>query len=508
MLRIVPIDDVWIRIDCDDAIAQELSEYFQFDVPGSQHMRRVNGQLRHWDAKIRLFKLRTHRIYRGLLPRVLEFAAAREYDVDNRVPTPDPLWKELDDVLRTFKLPFQPDDSQKLALRRLLDNERHIILSPTGSGKSFIIYLMTRLLADCKTLIVVPTIGLVSQLVKDFADYGADTDAEIHPIFAGQEKDADKRIYISTWQSIHKKEAAYFAQFDCIVVDEVHHAKAKSLVHLLEQATKTPYRFGFTGTLEDTECHRLVLEGLLGTISKVTTTNALIKKGRLSPLRVRVCVLEYPDGIKRPLARGNYQDEIEFIVQHAPRQEFLARLVSQLHGNTLILFNFIEKQGIPLHARIEKVCGAHKRVHYIAGSVEGSERERIRRAVCEGDDHVIVASYGTFSTGINIPSLHNIVFAHPAKSKYRVLQSIGRTLRTSEGKTHATLFDLVDDLRWKSWQNHAFSHGAERMSYYSAEKFPCQMMKVPLTMFTVKHAPNAPVDAGATNPLDDDTDVS
>jgi len=490
-MDITALDNVWIQIACDDSIARELSDYFSFEVPGAQFMKR-RAAYKHWDSRIRLFKLRTRTIYRGLLPRVLEFAHARNYSITNRVPAAKPLYTDLDDAVSNLNLPVDLRDYQQTSLRILLDNHRRIILSPTGSGKSLVIYLISQLLRDTKVLIVVPTIGLVAQMVKDFVSYGLEE--RIHTIHAGCEKQDTARLFVSTWQSIYKMPPDYFNQFETVICDEVHLAKAKSLTSLLEKCN-APYRFGFTGTLDELQCHRLMLEGLFGSVTQVTTTAKLVEKQQLSPLHVKMLVLEYPDGERKIHRHDQYQDEVDFIVQHAARLEFVAQLAKHLKGNTLVLFNYVEKHGIPLHERIQRVCKG-KDVHYIAGSIDGDERETIRQWVTgENDNQVIVASFGTFSTGINIPNIRHLVFASPSKSKIRVLQSIGRAARLHELKDHATIWDIVDDLRIGKHVNHTFKHAQLRAQYYSTEKFPTQLQQIPLTKFVQAR----PVDAGATN---------
>ena len=485
MVTVHPLDDVWVRVECDDAIARELSDYFTFEAPGAHFMRRQQARFKHWDGRIRLFKLKTRTIYRGLVSRIAEFCAQRDYALE--VLTKGSGDALSDEQLDAFlyspgRFPFAPDPDQRLAVRTLLDTRRGIILSPTGSGKSFIIYTLAQLL-DVKTLIVVPTIGLVSQMAADFASYGFDL-KDLHTIQAGREKDADAKLYVSTWQSIFKLPPDYFAQFDCIIVDEVHQAKAKSLTHLLEKATSTQYRFGFTGTLDDTEAHRLILEGLFGSVTQVTTTRELQKRGRLADLRVKMVVLRYPEHECKQMKNAQYPDEVEFIVQHPARMAFVTKLVKGLHGNVLVLFNFVEKQGIPMHDCIKAAC-PDKDVHYIAGSVGGDERESIRNYVeSENDNQVIVASYGTFSTGINLRNLRHLVFASPSKSKIRVLQSIGRALRTHETKDHATLWDLTDDLHVGKHRNFAMKHAEQRALYYASEKFPVSLHPISLDAFS------------------------
>lgn len=483
MVDIYPLDDVWVRIDAPDAVLRELSDYFTFETPGAQYMRR-KSQYRKWDGRIRLFKLKTRTLYRGLTARIEEFCEQRNYACTNHVPAPEALFEgaALDEWLQSMQLPLSVRDYQYAALRNMLDNERAIILSSTGSGKSYIIYLITQLL-NVRTLLVVPTVGLVSQMAQDFKEYGFDP-RNFHTIKAGSAKDDESAsLYISTWQSIYQQPSEYFQQFDCIIVDEVHQAKAKSLSHLLEQATTTKYRFGFTGTLDDTEAHQLILEGLFGSVTRVATTKDLIKQKHLTPLRVRGVVLHYPDAVRKQLRGIAYPDEVDYIISDRARLSFVAQLAASLSGNVLVLFNFVEKHGEPLYERIRDVAKS-KDVHFIAGRVDGDEREGIRQQLIHTDDHqVLVGSYGTFSTGQNVPNLRHIVFASPSKSKIRVLQSIGRGLRLHASKNVVTLWDLWDDLRHGKHVNYAMRHAEQRVEYYTKEQFPIVMSEISLERF-------------------------
>jgi len=473
------VDRVWIRIECSDAIARELSDYFTFQSPGSQFMRR-QSRFKGWDGRVRLFKLRTHTIYRGLLTRLLEFAEQREYTVDNQVPVDEPCVYG-DDVqawIAEQTLPFPVREYQADALRICLNAQRGIIVSPTGSGKSYIIWLLTQALVVPQTLVIVPTIGLVTQMAGDFISYGCDPDA-IHTIQGGCAKETSRPYVISTWQSIYDLPASYFDKFQMVVCDEVHLAKAKSLTGLMEKCIHAPYRFGFTGTITDTQAHRLILEGLFGDVSKVTTTTALVKREELAPLHVKMVVLEYPEQTRKNLRHTQYQDEVDFIVGDLARSEFIAQTVAKLKGNTLVLFTLIDKHGKYLYERIRELC-PNKAVHFVTGSVGADGREEVRQTVenTEDTEQVIVASFGVFSTGVNLRRLHNLVFASAGKSKIRTLQSIGRGLRTHASKTKITIYDIVDDFRIGKRENYAWKHAQLRAELYAQEKFPVTLHRI------------------------------
>ena len=205
------------------------------------------------------------------------------------------------------------------------------------------------------------------------------------------------------------------------------------------------FRFGLTGTLDDTQTHKLVLEGLFGTVNKVVSTKELIDKNTLSQLKIDSLVLTYNEAECKFNRDLKYADELDFIVTHDRRLLFTQNLVSSINGNTLLLFQFVEKHGLPLFNLIQQELHDRK-VFFVYGGVDANEREKIREITEKQKNAVIVASYGTFSTGINIRNLHNIIFSSPSKSKIRVLLSIGRGLRLGDNKTQCKLYDIADDL--------------------------------------------------------------
>ena len=480
-LTVKKVNEVYMTVDCDGGSCFELADYFTFTVPGMQYMPAVRNKF--WDGKIRLFNAQTKKIYAGLLPHVQKFCDERDYNLEI-----DPAYADQEFSIAEAKqfaskldLPFEIRDYQLDAFAHAIKKKRALMLSPTASGKSLIIYLLAAYLSK-KTLIIVPTISLVQQMAGDFKSYGYQ--GEPHMITAGVEKDTSHLLTISTWQSIHKMPKKWFEQFDVVIGDEAHQFKSKSLTSIMTKLVSTPYRFGFTGTLDGTQTHRLVLEGLFGSVEKVTTTDELIKKGTLSEFNVKCIELQYPDEVKKQHIKDKYQDEVDFLVRNEARNRFLRNLALSLNGNTLMLFQFVEKHGKPLYDQIESTVrnsiDKDRKVFFVSGEVDGNSREEIRHIVEDEENYITVASFGTFSTGINIKRLHNIVFCSPSKSRIRVLQSIGRGLRTGEGKEVATLFDIADKMAWKSKKNYTLEHFAERVKMYNEEKFNYKIYKVAL----------------------------
>jgi superfamily II DNA or RNA helicase len=319
---------------------------------------------------------------------------------------------------------------------------------------------------------------LVSQLASDFADYGFQSDEHVHRIYSGQDKQTDKPITISTWQSIYKLPKEFFEQFDVVIGDEAHLFKAKSLTSIMGKLKKCKYKIGFTGTLDGTETNKLVLEGLFGAAKRVVTTSELIDSKYLAAFKIKCLLLKYPEDTCKLIKSFDYQAEIDWIVRCPQRNNFIKNLALSLTGNTLLLFQFVEKHGDVLYDLIKK--STDRNVYFVSGRVEGDEREQIRKIVETEKDAIIVASSGTFSTGVNIRNLHNVIFSSPSKSRVRNLQSIGRVLRRSETKTDAVLYDIADDFSIKSWRNHTLNHFIERTKIYNDEKFKFKVYPVNL----------------------------
>ncbi len=427
---------------------------------------------KYWDGKIRLYNTMTGLTYAGLVQNISKFAKSRNYEVE---VDPDLIhtYQITDDLVKSFleycKLKITPRDYQIEAFRHAVSKNRAVFLSPTASGKSLIIYLITRYYNE-KTLIVVPTTSLVSQLATDFAEYGFDSGSKVHSIYAGQDKQTDKPITISTWQSIFKMHRTWFDQFKLVIGDEAHQFKAKSLTSIMEKLYECPYRFGFTGTLDGSLTNETTLEGLFGPVEKVTTTSKLMEQGHVAELKIKNLILQYKPEIRKQCKDYDYQTEIDFLVRYEPRNRFITNLASSLKGNSLVLYQFVDKHGKVLYDMISKK-NTDRKIFYIHGGVDAEDREEVRAIVEKENDAIIVASYGTFSTGINIRNLHNVVFASPTKSRIRTLQSIGRGLRTTEGKNNVTIYDIADDLKYKTHTNFTLQHLVERLEIYNSENF-------------------------------------
>ena len=485
-IRIEKFNEVYLRVKCEPAVAKELSEFFTFEVPNARFMPSVRNRM--WDGRIRLFNPATGKIYMGLLPYVLQFFQKQGYysiQYGEGLRASRGIEKKL---IKKFVNKITKDlevrDYQIDAIHHIINNDRGLILSPTGSGKSYIIYALVRyyvdLMPDKKVLVVVPTTSLVEQMYSDFADYGWFPDEHCHKLYAGHEKNTEKEVVISTWQSIYKMPKSYFNQFGSVFIDECHLAKAKSLTSIMTKLQDCQYRVGTTGTLDGIEVHQLVLEGLFGKCEQVTTTTELIEEKHLSDLHINCLVLEHP---KNKRSRRTYQEEVDLLAKDKSRNKFIARIALEETGNTLILCRYIAQVELIYSLLTESnLFNKRKKTFQVYGATPTDEREEVRRIIEKEDTAIIVASYGVFSTGINIKRLHNIIFGSPYKSQIRVLQSIGRGLRVAEDKSELKVIDIADDLSYNNKDNFSLNHFRERISIYNEQGFDYDI--VPITLKT------------------------
>ena len=482
-LTISKKNEVYLNITAEPHIYYELRDAFQFEVPNAKFSPAYKNK--YWNGFIYLFNVDTREIYAGLLDRVIQFCKDHEYTyefTDNKFyglpfELNEGISKEGVKDYMTSICSYTPRDYQVEGVYDALKHNRKLLISPTASGKSLMIYSVVRYYVERKQniLIVVPTTSLVEQIYKDFADYGWDVGSYCHKIYAGKERETDSQVIVTTWQSIFKMPKQYFERFNVVIGDEAHQFKSKSLISIMTKLCDAKYRFGFTGTLDGSQTHKWVLEGLFGPSYKIINTDELMKKGHLAKLDIKILLLKHP-----PNRFDVFEDEIQYLINHERRNNFIKNLTLDLKGNTLVLFNRVESHGQPLYDLINNNKIGDRKVFFIHGGVDTEERERVREITEKENNAIIVASYGTFSTGINIKNLHNVIFASPSKSRIRNLQSIGRVLRKSDNKIKATLYDIADDISYKSRKNYTLNHLIERIKIYNEENFNYEIVNIPL----------------------------
>lgn len=496
------VNEVYSKIICEQSLLFELVDDFAVLVDGYKFMPAYKKG--YWDGKIRYVQ-QNGLFYNGLLKRIWLKCKEKGYtefefnDYNNK--------KEYDEIsvaekLEEFNLPFPPYDYQLDAIQDALIKRKVILKASVSSGKSLIAYSVSRILANDgkKVLIVVPTVMLVNQLKSDFTEYSIedenyDVDDYVHKVFAGESKWSDKPITISTYQSISAlkegKDASklkeFMEQFDAVIVDEAHSAKANEMKLILESAINAKYRIGMTGTIDDLKSQIETLEGLLGEVKVVLTSRELIDSGRGTEIKIVPCVLKYDDEVCKDMQREigklykpnqkgiskAYQYEMDSIISNSRRSEFIAKLAGKLRGNTVILTRYIENHAIPMAEIIRK--HTDKTVIVLDKDTPAEMREEVRKSLEHIDDAIIIASYSLMAVGINIKNLHNLIFSFPLKSKIPILQSIGRLLRLHKSKDIAHVFDIVDDFSYNGSQTYTMKHFQSRFVFYEQEQYPVEI---------------------------------
>lgn len=502
-----------MKVETSQGVERELYDHFSFYVPNYKFTPLFKKKL--WDGQIHLFDSRQKTLPRGLINDLIQFSTldGRDYLIQMDQALIDDINQEKIDPNFFSTIEYtsngksiHPMDYQLNAVQFALENKRALIKSPTGSGKSLIIYSIIRYILDKslvdydqKILIVVPSTSLVEQMFKDFWDYSENDYAfsasnTCQRLYSGVKQDqqsiTDPRIVISTWQSIHRKETKWFSQFGAVIGDEVHVFKAKSLNTIMMNLQNAKYRIGTTGTLDGTETNLMTIKGLFGEIYEAATTKELMDKNILSQLHINILALLYPkctivnDKLNPLTPKQKYDKEIETIISHEKRTSFVCKLaLDKKDENTLILFNFVAKHGKPIFKKLlEMNADSERKILYISGETSVEDREKARHIAETENGVIIVASYGTYQQGINIKNLQNIIFAAPSKSQVRVLQSIGRALRISGDKNYANLYDVIDILSGDTRKkNNLYRHGIERMNMYVKEQCKYKIFEIPIS---------------------------
>ncbi len=477
MIRILKRNESHLKIEGPPDFLNALSKKLTVTIPNFQHTPAFKNAKGKWDGSVRYFSQANCNLLYGHLNEVLSIAQELNYKVTLETGVNDVDKFSVADVnklLDEANLPakFERRDYQLQYASAALSQKRILIESPTGSGKSFLMYIILLKLLDAmegRIAVIVPRTSLVEQMYSDFADYGMDVERYCGRIYAKyKDINPDKRIYITTWQSIATRELDYFLQFEAVLGDEAHTFKAKSLRYIMENCNNASYRIGLTGTIPSKPSEKLLVEGLFGPEYNLETSRSLIDRGVLNEMHpIKVKVLKYSETERKLNRKTKYQEEIDFIINSDKRNKYLKELTKSLSSNTLLLFSRVEAHGKPLYELIKDRVG--KNVYFISGEVETIEREKIRKIMESESDAVIIASMGTFSTGINIPNLNNLILAMPTKSDELVVQMIGRVLRKSDSPTK--VYDIVDDLSWNGEHNYAMRHALERIKIYAKKEY-------------------------------------
>ena len=485
-LIIEKLNNVYLRIKCDMGQKMELKAFSSFYAPAFQYHPKFKSKI--WDGKVSYFNLKDNTVPIGLLPEIFKFCKKYGYkpklnfNVDELKPD-----EVDDDFLHEFynKLfansNIKPRDYQHHAIKSALNNSRGVIQSCTGSGKSLIIYSLIRfLLAEGKQVIlVVPNVSLVNQMYADFVDYGwlkAFESAE--KLYSGEKPTFDKPLLITTYQSLMKRPPKFFERFDAIINDEAHSVKSIELQKIAQKCVNADVRIGLTGTMPKELSDKYNIQGMLGPVIFNLKSKTLIDSGKLARIKVVNTFLDYPQSLKKLGANRNYHDEIKLIESFPERNYIFKYIFDNLSDgdNSIVLVDRIDHLD-SIAEYIEKEIDDKYTLYVINGSVKPDEREKIRTAIDKQENVILVATYGTVSTGINIKRIHNVILASSSKSEIRILQSIGRGLRTHSEKSGVIIWDLVDDFsyttnRGNHKKNHTYKHWEERYKYYNEQEFP------------------------------------
>jgi len=478
-------DETYFKVECDVGTHLEIREHVS--VYAANYKFHPKFKARIWNGKISFYDVRNHLFPIGLLPEIYKVAEKFGYDVVLDFDVNELSKIVPDDVLETFcdniseGTKFTIRDYQFDTVKAALENKRGLIVSGTGSGKSYDIYTIFRYLLERgkkKMILIVPNTSLVEQMFTDFIDYGwTEINKYVTKLYAGKKPDYNKPILITTWQSIYKNHESFFEDYEVVIIDECHNAKSMAINSVMKKCKRATYRLGFTGTMPTEKADEYNIKSVLGPVIFELKSKELIDRGILSKIYIANILLKYSKQDVDLQKGRSYPEEVRFIEGYSGRNKALDFIFTHVHNNhnTLILCNHIDHLKT-IEGYIRTNFDKKYLLYSIHGEIKTSDRENIRRLMETGENVILLASYGTCSAGLNIKRIHNVIFASSSKSKIRVLQSIGRGLRTHESKEQVILWDLVDSLSYinrnnKEIFNYSMQHWHERLKYYTDQGF-------------------------------------
>lgn len=488
-MKLYKKDEVFFKVECNISQALELKSELTCFAPNYKFNPKYKS--RAWNGKISFFDLETRLMPIGLLTNFLKFCKKYDYEYEFMFDKSTLINDiEYDDVEKfttvvrekyNCKYNFEGEYGYQLeSIHKAIQCKRGVLLLPTGSGKSHVIYNIIQFLraTNKKVLLVVPNTSLVEQMYNDFIEYGwLDVFTYATKVYSGKKPDYTKQVVITTWQSIHKKQAKFFEPFEAIIVDETHGAKSVSIQSIAKKAVNCEYRLGLTGTLPEVEADQYNIHGYIGPIIYKKKSAELIDDGVLSGIKIANLLVKYPDEVVLKNKRRPYVEEIDTIYSHPKRSNVFNHVLDHIPEgqNSLILCHVIEHlESIERHLR--ETLDEKYSIYVIHGKIKTERREEIRQAIDKKENVVLIGTYATMSTGINIKRIHNVIFGSSYKAKIKILQSIGRGLRLHKTKDKMILWDIIDDLRCPNrtgtvYENHVFKHWRERLRYYKEQGF-------------------------------------
>lgn len=453
----------------------KIYRYFAIKDPKLTHTAKVRCGVS--DGKIKFVK-KNGNFLKGLLNKIKAYMDRQniDYIVDFKLTegiNKDDVFKFISEL----KLPFDPYDFQKNGVKIAVDNKQKIVLSATGSGKSYLLYILSRYLQHVneQVLLVVPDVGLVNQMYNDFKDYAQadkehlkDFDNIYHKIFAGQDKDTDHPVIISTWQSIYDLDKSHplFKKTNVILSDECHLCSSDSYMEIFEKAVNTTKRIGVTGTLPEDLIEQLKLEGIFGTSLRIVSSRQLIEMGLATESVVQPVILNYDEETIQTVYRAkDWRYEQRVIMESEERFDFVTKFIEKLakknKGNVIVLFKNVD-YGNRLYERLKE---RHGNTFLIKGSVSPKKREEIRNNLDKISDGILIGTDKIVSTGLNIKSLRYMVNTQNGKSEIKTIQSIGRLMRLFDGKDGSVLYDIVDNLIYTTRPSKKYPKGNKKYNY-------------------------------------------
>jgi len=479
------INESYFYIEVDDGdLLYELEDRFAIYRDGYQfHPAYKNHS---WDGRDRYFKVLTHYFPVGLVGELEKYCKQKGHKLTFLNYEPNPEWISREKLRANNRQilagsTYTVRDYQEDAVYQALNNRMGILECCTSSGKSFMIYLILRNLmmekGFKKMMLIVPNIMLVTQMYKDMKSYGWD---DIDNWAEMQDKDHkptfNKSILITTWQSLPKRDPSFYSKYEAVIVDECHGARGIRLNDYIKYCINAKFKLGTTGTLPTSLSDKYDIFSVLGKVLYKITSKELIARGFLTDIIIANIFLQYPIEFILSNQERTFPEEVRMVEEYENRTKILDKIFSAMppKHNILVLCNHVDH--VDSTAEYISKIAPDRRITKITGSVKAAEREFIRVAAEETDGLVIVATFGTMSTGVNIKKIHEIILWSNSKSKIKVLQSLGRGLRKHPEKSKIIIFDIVDDMRYKSKRgkvhsNFLYEHWLERSKYYIEQEF-------------------------------------
>jgi superfamily II DNA or RNA helicase len=479
---IVIKDEVNIKIEGLELDARKkLVNTFKYEIPGARYQPSV--RLGRWDGKVAYFQLGGS-TYTNLLPEIIPILENYNYDIqldDQRDYSTNFTFEQVNE--NSFSHIKWPDghpmagqpillrDYQVEIINNFLKNPQSIQEIATGAGKTIMTAALSqRCETHGRTIVIVPNKSLVTQTEKDYKGLGLDVG-----VYFGDRKELGKTHTICTWQSLNilmknSKDdvvawttmGSFLQNVVCVMVDEVHMAKADALKTLLTTVmSRIPIRWGLTGTVPKEPFEFQALKCSLGSVINQLSASELQDRGVLAQCHVNIVqMIDHADF-------SNYQSELKFLLEDKKRLETVAKLVAKVNltGNTLVL--------------VDRVAAGHLLVEllgeqavFVSGATKGTKRDEEYNEVATSTDKIIVATYGVAAVGINIPRIFNLVLVEPGKSFVRVIQSIGRGIRKAEDKDHVQIWDVTSTAKF------AKRHLTKRKEFYREANYPFTQEKL------------------------------